>query len=80
MLPGLIGLVMATEAIKLIVGIGNSLVGRLLCYEALEMRFDEVPLPRDPTCPLCGEHRTIHKVSHGPTAPVVCAIDGGARR
>jgi len=53
-LPGTIGLLQATEAIKLILGIGRALVGRLLCYEALEARFRELSLPRDPACPGCG--------------------------
>lgn len=53
-LPGLIGLVQATEATKLILGIGQSLVGRLLTYDALGMRFRELTLRRDPACPGCG--------------------------
>jgi molybdopterin/thiamine biosynthesis adenylyltransferase len=53
-LPGLVGLVQATEAIKLILGIGQPLVGRLLTYDALGMRFRELTLRRDPACPGCG--------------------------
>jgi sulfur-carrier protein adenylyltransferase/sulfurtransferase len=53
-LPGVIGLVQATEAIKLVLGIGETLVGRLLCYDALAARFRELRLPRDPACPGCG--------------------------
>jgi molybdopterin/thiamine biosynthesis adenylyltransferase/rhodanese-related sulfurtransferase len=53
-LPGLVGLVQATEAIKLILGIGQPLVGRLLTYDALGMRFRELALRRDPHCPGCG--------------------------
>lgn len=53
-LPGTIGLLQATEAIKLIVGIGAPLVGRLLCYDALGASFRELQLPRDPNCPGCG--------------------------
>ena len=53
-LPGIIGLLQATEALKLILGIGNSLVGRLLCVDALDMRFSELQLARDPRCPGCG--------------------------
>lgn len=52
-LPGTIGLLQATEAIKLILGQGTSLVGRLLCYDALAARFHELALPRDPACPGC---------------------------
>jgi adenylyltransferase/sulfurtransferase len=54
-----IGLVQATEAIKVLLGIGEPLIGRLLTYDALGMRFREVKLRRDPKCPLCGEHPTI---------------------
>jgi molybdopterin/thiamine biosynthesis adenylyltransferase/rhodanese-related sulfurtransferase len=61
-LPGLIGLVQATEAIKLITGIGQPLVGRLLLYDALNMRFREIALPRDPACPVCGDHPTIREL------------------
>jgi molybdopterin/thiamine biosynthesis adenylyltransferase/rhodanese-related sulfurtransferase len=55
-LPGTIGLIQATEAIKLVLGIGKSLVGRLLCYDALAATFRELRLPRDPQCPGCGVH------------------------
>src|ERR1700719_2454836 len=58
-LPGTIGLIQATEAVKLILGIGEPLVGRLLLYDALSMRFRELKLRRNPECPICGEHRTI---------------------
>src|SRR6202790_2854231 len=61
-LPGTIGLIQATEAVKLILGIGESLVGRLLLYEALARRFRELKLRRNPECPMCGEHRTITKL------------------
>lgn len=52
-LPGTIGVLQATEAIKLVIGKGRSLVGRLLCYDALEASFRELRLPRDPDCPGC---------------------------
>jgi sulfur-carrier protein adenylyltransferase/sulfurtransferase len=58
-LPGTIGLIQATEAVKLILGIGEPLVGRLLLYDALAMRFRELKLRKNPECPICGEHRTI---------------------
>jgi adenylyltransferase/sulfurtransferase len=61
-LPGLIGVVQATEAVKLILGAGRSLVGRLLLLDALEMRFREMKLRKDPACPLCGEHPSIHQL------------------
>ena len=59
-LPGIIGLIQATEAVKLILRIGEALVGRLLRYDALEMRFREYKVRRDPECPVCGDHPTIH--------------------
>jgi len=58
-LPGTIGLIQATEAVKLILGKGRTLVGRLLLYDALEMKFRELKLRKNPKCPLCGEHPTI---------------------
>src|SRR3954447_11121185 len=61
-LPGLIGLVQATEAIKLILGTGELLVGRLMLYDALAMRFRELKLRRNPECPVCGDHPTITKL------------------
>jgi len=53
-LPGIVGLLQATEALKLILGLGESLVGRLLSFDALSMRFRETRLSRDPDCPGCG--------------------------
>jgi sulfur-carrier protein adenylyltransferase/sulfurtransferase len=61
-LPGVIGIIQATEAIKLILGAGQPLVGRLLLYDALQMRFRELKLRRDPECPACGDHPTIHEL------------------
>ncbi len=58
-LPGLVGLIQATEVIKLILGIGRPLVGRLLLYDALAMSFRELKLRRDPDCPICGDRPTI---------------------
>jgi len=58
-LPGTVGLLQATEAIKLIIGNGRSLLGRLLLFNALDMTFRELKVRRDPACPLCGEHPTI---------------------
>jgi sulfur-carrier protein adenylyltransferase/sulfurtransferase len=58
-LPGVIGTIQATEAIKLLLAIGEPLVGRYLLYDALEGSFREVRLRRDPECPVCGEHPTI---------------------
>src|SRR5215475_13403093 len=61
-LPGTIGLIQATETAKLILGIGEPLVGRLLLYDALGMRFRELKLRRNPECPVCGDHPTIHQL------------------
>jgi len=58
-LPGTIGSIQATEAIKMLLGIGSSLVGRLMLYNALEMSFDYVKLKKNPQCPVCGENPTI---------------------
>lgn len=61
-LPGVIGVIQATEAIKLILGIGRPLVGRLLLYDALNMSFRELKLRRDPDCPVCGDRPTIREL------------------
>ncbi len=61
-LPGTIGLIQATETVKLILGIGEPLVGRLLLYDALGMRFRELKLRKNPECPICGDRRTITKL------------------
>ena len=61
-LPGTIGLIQATETVKLILGIGEPLVGRLLLFDALGMRFRELKLRKNPECPICGDHRTITKL------------------
>jgi adenylyltransferase/sulfurtransferase len=58
-LPGLIGCIQATEAVKLILGRGEPLVGRLLLYDALQMSFREFKVRRNPKCPLCGDRPTI---------------------
>ena len=58
-LPGIIGMLQAIETIKLIVGIGEPLIGRLLHFDALKIKFRELNLPRDPRCPVCGETPTI---------------------
>src|SRR5437773_10423629 len=61
-LPGTIGLIQATEAVKLILGKGEPLVGRLLLYNALDMKFREVKLQKDPECPVCGAHPSVTKL------------------
>jgi len=58
-LPGVIGCLQATEAIKWIIGAGDTLLGRLLLFDALSMNFRQVKLQKNPACPVCGEHPTI---------------------
>ncbi|MBW3571363.1 MAG: molybdopterin-synthase adenylyltransferase MoeB [Gemmatimonadetes bacterium] len=61
-LPGIIGCVQALEAVKLLLGAGDLLVGRLLLFDALRLQFREMRLRRDPACPLCGDHPTVHEL------------------
>jgi len=72
-LPGVIGTIQATEILKLILGIGTTLLNRLLLFDALEMKFRELKLRRDPQCPACGDHPTITTLTD--MAPV-CDITG----
>ena len=66
MLPGIIGCLQANEALKLIAGYGDPLVGRLLTFDAQGTRFGEVKVRRDPRCPVCGEAATtqINPAAH----------------
>src|SRR6266478_780262 len=61
-LPGLVGCVQALEAMKLILGAGRPLIGRLLCFNTLTMEIHTLKLRRDPNCPMCGDHPTIHQL------------------
>jgi adenylyltransferase/sulfurtransferase len=61
-LPGIIGVIQATESVKLIAGIGEPLIGRFLIYDALRMHFRELKLRKDPDCPVCGTHPTVKKL------------------
>ncbi|MBW8270713.1 HesA/MoeB/ThiF family protein [Caldovatus aquaticus] len=73
---GVMGTLQATEALKRLLGIGESLAGRLLIWDALDMRFRTVRLRRDPACALCGERATIRDLAAhraAPAAPRVCA-------
>ena len=94
-LPGIIGSLQANEALKLALGIGDPLVGRLLLFDALATEFSEVKLRRDPNCPVCGEHPTITEYidyvefcqarpTHGMTTiripPTLRAETGGERQ
>ena len=80
-------MVQATETVKLLLGKGESLIGRLLTYDALGMRFREVRLRRDPKCPLCGDAPVIRDLSiHvagdeacAEPAPVGSSVTPGAR-
>jgi molybdopterin/thiamine biosynthesis adenylyltransferase/rhodanese-related sulfurtransferase len=84
-LPGIIGLIQATETVKLILGAGEPLIGRLMLYDALKMKFRELKLRRDPECPACGDHPTITKLidyqqfcgipQHQEAVPVTGEID-----
>jgi len=58
-LPGIVGSLQASEALKLVLGVGDSLAGRLLLFDALHTTFDEVSIRRNPECPVCGDHPTI---------------------
>jgi molybdopterin/thiamine biosynthesis adenylyltransferase/rhodanese-related sulfurtransferase len=61
-LPGIVGSIQALEAIKLVLGEGEPLLGRLLLFDALRMSFREMRLRRDPACPVCGDHPTVHEL------------------
>lgn len=72
-LPGIVGLLQATEALKLVLGLGGPLVGRLLSFDALDMRFRETRLPRDPACPGCGAQAVFAGYED---VARICAVDG----
>jgi len=61
-LPGIVGLIQATETIKLILGAGDNLIGRLLMFDALKMRFRELRVAKDPRCRICGPEASIHEL------------------
>jgi molybdopterin/thiamine biosynthesis adenylyltransferase/rhodanese-related sulfurtransferase len=61
-LPGIVGSIQAAEALKLLLGVGEPMVGRILLFDALRMRFRELRLCKDPECPVCGEHPTIREL------------------
>lgn len=61
-LPGIIGSVQALEAIKILLGKGETLAGRIVIFDALRFRWRELRLRKNPDCPMCGEHRTIHEL------------------
>jgi adenylyltransferase/sulfurtransferase len=81
-LPGLVGCIQATETMKLILGVGEPLIGRFLILDALRMRFRELKLRKDPDCPVCGTHPTVTKLIDydqfcgiAPAAPEPVTVD-----
>jgi adenylyltransferase/sulfurtransferase len=79
-LPGLVGTIQATEAIKMILGRGSSLAGRLLLVDTLEMEFREVEIRKDPDCPVCGEDPTVTElIDYEEFCGVQQGDDSGAR-
>jgi len=73
-LPGVIGMIQATEAVKFLLGKGDLLTGRLLIYNALRMSFDEVTIKKNPKCPLCGEAPVIRELRDEAGAVVPCDL------
>ena len=73
-LPGVIGSIQATEAIKFLLGKGRLLAGRILMYDALEMRFRDVEIKRNANCPICGEHPSITELKDELDAMTVCDL------
>jgi adenylyltransferase/sulfurtransferase len=73
-LPGVVGVIQATEAIKLIMGKGNPLVGRLMLYDALQMKFRELKIRKDPNCPVCSKNPAITELQD---YEYFCGIGGG---
>jgi molybdopterin/thiamine biosynthesis adenylyltransferase len=73
-LPGVIGSIQATEAIKFLLGKGKLLTGRILMYDALNMKFRDVEIKRNTACPICGEHPTITELKDELDALNVCDL------
>jgi molybdopterin/thiamine biosynthesis adenylyltransferase len=73
-LPGVLGTLQATEAIKYLLGAGDLLTGRLLTYNALRMRFREIPVKKSAKCPICGDHPTITELKDELDALTVCDL------
>jgi molybdopterin/thiamine biosynthesis adenylyltransferase len=74
-LPGIIGTLQATEAVKFLLGKGDLLAGRLLTYNALRMKFREVPIRKNPKCPICGDRPTITELKDELDAMNVCDLE-----
>jgi adenylyltransferase/sulfurtransferase len=80
-LPGVIGVIQAIETLKIILGIGDTLVGRLLLFDALGLRFRELKLKKDPACPICGEHPTIdHLIDYEQFCGITPAAEADAEQ
>jgi len=77
-LPGVLGTIQATEAVKYLLGKGDLLTGRLLTYNALRMKFREVPIKRNTTCPVCGDAPTIRELHDEVDAMNVCALEASS--
>jgi molybdopterin/thiamine biosynthesis adenylyltransferase len=75
-LPGVVGSIQATEAIKFLLGKGELLAGRLLTYNALSMKFREIPIDRNARCPVCGGNPTITELRDEVDAMTVCDLKG----
>jgi sulfur-carrier protein adenylyltransferase/sulfurtransferase len=73
-LPGIVGLVQATEAVKLLLNIGEPLIGRLLMYDSLGMKFREFKSPKDAGCALCGPKPTILELEKAHAEAGACAV------
>ncbi|HEX5500806.1 MAG TPA: ThiF family adenylyltransferase, partial [Thermomicrobiales bacterium] len=76
LLPGTVGIMQATEVVKLILGVGDPLIGRLLMYDALGAEFRELRIEKDPDCPMCGPHAPTSLADIEYT-DVACAIPAG---
>lgn len=74
-LPGVVGAIQAVEVVKILSGLGQPLIGRLLLYDALRMRLRDIVLPRDPQCPVCGDAPTIDRLAA--VAPACVPADAG---
>jgi hypothetical protein len=74
--PGTLGILQATEALKLLLGIGEPLVGRLVIYDALDGTFQELKLRRDPACPTCGTGAQARAAAGAPALPISPAAEG----
>ena len=80
MLPGTMGLLQSTEVLKLVLGIGSEMVGQLLLYDALEVDFRKIHVPKEKTCQLCGVNPTIKAWSDAGEVPVIEEVGSDERK